>query len=456
MGKRGNENNQMRKEEYEALEDAGGGSEPTGSFEKANEDTLKRRKIVKPRRPPGSSPPTSSGKSGGSLFGSVNFGGGIAGFGGGTPAPAKKGPAFSLVGKPITAAPASSASSPPAQPALFFGQPQPSNRQKKSAPIQEDPVVSRLADGLKEYFDQNVANTPRVIPTRALDIVLTTLNAHVNKHALNTKTSKESLGNGASSAAAANAKQSSASTFGSNPVAAAKPPASASSPSTSGPLFGSNTSTSSNLFGGAFSAAKPNFAFGGNGNKEPDLATTSDSTSGLQFQPSQPASAPSPVPFSFSSFTPATATTEPTTKATTDLKSSDVTNDNSTDVEDRSVEEAVDPDYDTVARIPKAKLRRLEDGKYAEIGTGSLKIERHKTNDTTRLVLRNLGSGAIMANLSIDSHMVTLKKSDPGEKKQKGQIVFKSKLNPTSPVETLYLLTKFEDLDETFNKMKGK
>ena len=58
MGKRGNENSQLSKEDYEALDDGNGGSEPTGSFEKANEDTLKRRKIVRPRRPPGSSPPT--------------------------------------------------------------------------------------------------------------------------------------------------------------------------------------------------------------------------------------------------------------------------------------------------------------------------------------------------------------------------------------------------------------
>ena len=448
MGKRQSETSQMKREDYEALEDASG-SEPTGSFEKANEDTLKRRKIVKSQRPLGSSPPASSGKSGGNMFASVNFGGGIAGFGDGTPAPPRKSPAVSLVGKPIAAAPASLASSAPSQPAPFFGQPQPSNRQKKSAPIQEDPFVSRLADGLKEYFNQNVANTPRVIPTRAIDIVLTTLNAHVNQRALDTNSSEESLGNGDSSAVAAKRTQSSVSTFGSTPVAA-------SSPSTSGPLFGNNTSTSSNIFGGAVPAAKPSFSFGGNGNKGPDLATTSDSTPGFQFQPSQPAPAPAPLPFSFSNVTPATATTKPTTESTTDLKSADDTNDNSADAEDPSVEEAVDPHWDTVHRVLKAKLRRVEDGKYAEIGTGSLKIERHKTNGTTRLVIRNLGSGAIIANVSIDSAFVTLKKSDPGEKKQKGQIVFKSKLKPTSPVETLYLLTKFEDLDETFNKMKGE
>lgn len=48
MGKRGNENAQMRREDYEAMESRGGGDEaPSGSFSKASDEVLKKRRIIR-------------------------------------------------------------------------------------------------------------------------------------------------------------------------------------------------------------------------------------------------------------------------------------------------------------------------------------------------------------------------------------------------------------------------
>ena len=49
MGKRGNENAQMRKEDYDAMESRGstGDQPPSGSFSRASEEVLSRRKIIR-------------------------------------------------------------------------------------------------------------------------------------------------------------------------------------------------------------------------------------------------------------------------------------------------------------------------------------------------------------------------------------------------------------------------
>eukprot|EP00566_Odontella_aurita_P023175 CAMPEP_0113536218 /NCGR_PEP_ID=MMETSP0015_2-20120614/6133_1 /TAXON_ID=2838 /ORGANISM="Odontella" /LENGTH=140 /DNA_ID=CAMNT_0000435547 /DNA_START=111 /DNA_END=529 /DNA_ORIENTATION=- /assembly_acc=CAM_ASM_000160 len=66
MGKRVNENAQMSKEDYEALQErsdrhGGSGAPPSGVFHRAGEEQLRRRKIIKVGRPSlrlfGSGPP---------------------------------------------------------------------------------------------------------------------------------------------------------------------------------------------------------------------------------------------------------------------------------------------------------------------------------------------------------------------------------------------------------------
>ena len=46
MGKRGSENSQLSKEEYEALED-GGGEVTAGSYRKASAKEMAKRRVVK-------------------------------------------------------------------------------------------------------------------------------------------------------------------------------------------------------------------------------------------------------------------------------------------------------------------------------------------------------------------------------------------------------------------------
>jgi len=47
MGKRANENSQMRKEEYDQ---EGEDEDPTGTWQKADESVIKQRRMVKARR----------------------------------------------------------------------------------------------------------------------------------------------------------------------------------------------------------------------------------------------------------------------------------------------------------------------------------------------------------------------------------------------------------------------
>lgn len=50
MGKRGNENAQMRREDYEALESRGSSGELAGSFARASEEELSKRRIIRRAR----------------------------------------------------------------------------------------------------------------------------------------------------------------------------------------------------------------------------------------------------------------------------------------------------------------------------------------------------------------------------------------------------------------------
>ena len=50
MGKRGNENAQLSKEEYDALEARGSSRLSNDAFSKASEETLQKRRIVKSNR----------------------------------------------------------------------------------------------------------------------------------------------------------------------------------------------------------------------------------------------------------------------------------------------------------------------------------------------------------------------------------------------------------------------
>ena len=49
MGKRGNEHGQARREEYESLVE-GSSDAPKGPFQKASDDVLKKRRIVRSAR----------------------------------------------------------------------------------------------------------------------------------------------------------------------------------------------------------------------------------------------------------------------------------------------------------------------------------------------------------------------------------------------------------------------
>lgn len=66
MGKRGNDNAQLSKEDFAALEaqESESSTAPTGSFAKASQDELKRRKIVKAASPPSSTASKPSGGGG--------------------------------------------------------------------------------------------------------------------------------------------------------------------------------------------------------------------------------------------------------------------------------------------------------------------------------------------------------------------------------------------------------
>lgn len=112
MGKRGNDNAQLTKEEYEALEDQGGGSSAgNDSFKKASAETLRGRRIIKTSRKwkaaKADAAPAPAAKS---AFAGFTFGGATT-----TAAPAAPTgkPLFAMPTLPVPTFPASSGSAAP-------------------------------------------------------------------------------------------------------------------------------------------------------------------------------------------------------------------------------------------------------------------------------------------------------------------------------------------------------
>jgi hypothetical protein len=97
----------------------------------------------------------------------------------------------------------------------------------------------------------------------------------------------------------------------------------------------------------------------------------------------------------------------------------------------------------------------MDDGKYVDVGKGKLQLQRHKTNGTSRLLLHSLGTGKLMANVVVPSNLsFQVAKSEPGAKNPRGQICFISVVDPSRGPEKLYLVTRFDLLDETAKNLR--
>jgi len=442
MVKRGNENAQMRKEDYEALESrgGGGGGEDEGGvgFERAPEDVRRKRRIVSARRPQGSTPGGTGGgdddDNGGakkSAFANFSFGAptpaaanfsfsaqkstdtnGSSGgastpflFGGGAapaPAPATTGkagfsfggsssagggtaaPAFSFTGGSSSTTGAASSAKP-----FSFGGGATTTTSVTPAGSELCQKYQKHANRLEDRFLEEVQNVDlkysdiSPLLNRYLDAVYVLEESYWGE--------KEELQKkGGSTTSASQNGAAGASTnaflFGATPSAAPAPMTAFAGATPGTSLFGGNANA------GATPAAASN-AFASTAGTPGTLGEDGES------MPSEPS----------------------------ELQEGDAD-------KDYNVLETVAPGFVHFYVTRKGESKKL-------CGGGALKFQEHKTTGKRRMIMRNASSGKVLLNMSIDGIPYSSKISEPNRKYDEGleTVILKGTAEPAVGVETIYM-----------------
>jgi len=98
-----------------------------------------------------------------------------------------------------------------------------------------------------------------------------------------------------------------------------------------------------------------------------------------------------------------------------------------------------DPDWDTLAEVGPVKIYHLNDPKkadsgYTEFARGKLLLQRHKTNDSKRMLMRHESGIAVLVNMKVDPGMKFTKTTT----KRKGQTRMDVAFTGTNDVERGY------------------
>eukprot|EP00429_Kryptoperidinium_foliaceum_P020140 CAMPEP_0176028422 /NCGR_PEP_ID=MMETSP0120_2-20121206/13950_1 /TAXON_ID=160619 /ORGANISM="Kryptoperidinium foliaceum, Strain CCMP 1326" /LENGTH=419 /DNA_ID=CAMNT_0017361633 /DNA_START=87 /DNA_END=1346 /DNA_ORIENTATION=+ len=380
MGKRGNENSQLSKEEYEALESTGDPS-ASGSFARASAEVLAQRRIIRRTRKPSSASPNVSNFGGGSSSQAAPAGGGVfanvklSGSSSGAPS-ASSVPRFALPAS--QGASMSGSKNAFASVKLTPAAPKPPSSSGGSGNTTNGSIEAKR-DALIAKFKKHISNAPlRQDHSLATLRFLSTMNA-LDEEEMEAKENKSSVGNDAAAHAPSPAKLS---------------PAPASAPSLFSPApapafsFGSSPAPAP--------ASKPSFSFG----STTSSATTESpapASSGFNFAPAPTSAAPVPganVKVSLS----------PVPEASTNAGEE---TDEAAPEEEKKELESADGDWDLLMTV-KVRLYhyRSEEKKAVKFATGPLKVQQLKTNPKSRrMVLRESSSGSVLFNVGIFEKM---------------------------------------------------
>uniref|UniRef100_A0A7S4AKT3 RanBD1 domain-containing protein n=1 Tax=Pseudo-nitzschia australis TaxID=44445 RepID=A0A7S4AKT3_9STRA len=436
MGKRGNENAQVSKEDYEASMTSAS-DVPKGPFAKASADVIKGRRILKTRRSGISKKPTPSTTSGNSIFSSVSLAAP-----GGSPAAASGGGSnpfggFSFgSGKTPTTVPAASKKT--AYPS--FAMPAAVPTKSPTIKATTTAVTSKTSEVLTDEDKERIKCARGFLK-------------HMNKFSAYDEVAGRRF---AATFAAFDKPKASATA-----TTAAKQPTKTTNWDTSKPLFGGKSPVSAAasppataLFGATPSpAATGGFSF----KTTTDSAASPAASGGFSFNPTKIGTAAAPVPaFSFSTTpTPAVKAAAEAAVAETSAKA-----DTST-VEDESkengpdgVQEAANNPYEVLFKTT-AKVFRVRTGKYVARG-GALKLEQHKDTKKNQLVVRDKAVGRVQLNVAITKGMPISKAIAPGVKNKPPTpiVLITSVFDAESGKPELFkIITKMEDHENLFDEL---
>ena len=231
-------------------------------------------------------------------------------------------------------------------------------------------------------------------------------------------------------------------TFGSTMQASGSAPPLSSSTSTSGlgaPLFPPAKSVPKVDFSfGTAAAPTPGFSFGAPSKAAETTATSSSGTGGT-----------SGFPFSFAS--------NPTT--TTSTSAAPPGNDGTDAAEEENTEpstagESADVDWDVVETFQIKVLRDNEEGTAKKFAEGQLKLQKHKTSNSCRMIMRSV-TGKVMLNIAVNKDMGFLKTEQPRKGKPPlCRVMFKGIQDASKGSETFHLVCPKENVDTLYAKIQ--
>lgn len=426
MGKRGNENAQVTKEDYEASQRTSSPDAPKGPFAKASADVMKGRRIVRGRKSAIRESSTPSAAPGNSVFSGVELaapggsatapGGGSNPFGGfsfGSSAASTTVPAASKpTAYPSFAMPAAASTKPPTGTATAA-------ISKHSEATEEDKERIKCAQKFLEH----------VTKFGSYDTV---------------------AGRRFACTFAALGKSKSSTTV------AAKPPPKA---TTTNWEFGGKSSVALSasppaapLFGAASAPSTGGFSFKTTNN----VSASPAGSGGFSFNPTNTLVSAAPVPaFSFSTTpTPAVkaaaeaAATETSAKAETGAGEGENKDDDAD-----GVHEAADNPFKVLYKTD-TKILRVEAQKY--VAKGVLKLEEHKKTKKNRLVVRDKAVGRVQMNVAITKGMPISKNIVAGAKNKKPTpiVLINAVFDEESGGPELFkIITKMEDHEKLFDEL---
>ena len=235
-------------------------------------------------------------------------------------------------------------------------------------------------------------------------------------------------------------------TFGSTMQASGSVPPLSSSTSTSGlgaPLFPPAKSVPKVDFSfGTAAAPSPGFSFGAPSKAGETTATSSSGAGGT-----------SGFSFSFGGSTNASNPTA-TTSTSTALPGNDGTDAaEEEDTEPSTAGESADVDWDIVDTFQIKVLRDVE-GKPTKFAEGQLKLQKHKTTSSCRIVMRSV-TGKVVLNISVNKDMSFLKNEQARKAKPPlCRVIFKGIHDADKGSETFHLVCSKENLDTLHTKIE--
>ncbi|KAG7397519.1 hypothetical protein PHYBOEH_000671 [Phytophthora boehmeriae] len=430
MAKRRNENGQMRREEYEAADDDVASDSFEIGFQRASEDSIRKRKIVKARvgsRPPVAAKPAAA--AGGDAAKSNPFGG-FQGLTTAKPAPANPFSGFSgLTGSSTSTAPAAAvttSSSTGSTPGSYQDAMEGLNKEFLAfvnGQAQKNPSVSWVAavqDYLKyadEIATKHASTKPVAIneqPNRAAPAPFSFGAAPATVSAAATKSKPD--------APAVPVAAAPTFSFGASGTSDKKKDEErAKAPATSGFSFGGGSSLFSSKPSEQEEKVTPAFSFGALP-KSPAPATTTLATGGFSFgnlTAPKPSSDATPAssglkPFSFGAPAPSSASASTIASA----PAQDEDEENIGREEATVIIKADSPDDDCTFEVEKAKIFEFkkDEKRWADKGVHPLKVLVSKETKSARILVRNqIGkivlNSALYKGLAVHPHEAKGKKT---------------------------------------------